>query len=135
MLFTDKVFEVVRQSKLSLQPPLPRHFAISKQHEAALFPQERFVWKPFVLLSGDVTSGFLQGELFHWSPVFNSEKPCELHCKSDGKFFSVMLRDTVVDGTPCQPGSRDVCINGKCRVSCIPPSLASGCDDLMPFEL
>ena len=28
-----------------------------------------------------------------------------------------MLRDTVVDGTPCQPGSRDVCINGKCRVS------------------
>ncbi|XP_028966579.1 A disintegrin and metalloproteinase with thrombospondin motifs 7 [Galendromus occidentalis] len=60
-----------------------------------------------------------KGELFHWSPVFNSEKPCELHCKSDGKFFSVMLRDTVVDGTPCQPGSRDVCINGNCRsVSC-----------------
>ncbi|XP_022672218.1 A disintegrin and metalloproteinase with thrombospondin motifs 7-like isoform X5 [Varroa destructor] len=60
-----------------------------------------------------------KGELFNWSPVSIPAAPCQLHCKPDGKFFSVMLRDTVIDGTPCLPGSRDVCINGRCRsVSC-----------------
>ncbi|XP_064474281.1 A disintegrin and metalloproteinase with thrombospondin motifs 7-like isoform X2 [Ornithodoros turicata] len=60
-----------------------------------------------------------KGELFNWSPVSSSATPCQLHCKPDGKFFSVMLQESVVDGTPCSPGSRDVCINGKCkRVAC-----------------
>lgn len=59
------------------------------------------------------------GELFNWSPVSTPATPCQLHCKPDGKFFSVMLQESVVDGTPCSPGSRDVCINGKCRrVAC-----------------
>lgn len=42
--------------------------------------------------------------------------PCQLHCKPDGEFMTVMLDDTVEDGTPCNPGTRDMCINGKCRV-------------------
>lgn len=42
--------------------------------------------------------------------------PCQLHCKPEGQFFSVMLSDSVVDGTPCNPGTRDMCINGVCRV-------------------
>ncbi|KAL3244077.1 hypothetical protein MRX96_047329 [Rhipicephalus microplus] len=60
-----------------------------------------------------------QGELFNWSPVSTPATPCQLHCKPDGKFFSRVLKESVTDGTPCSPGSRDVCINGKCRrVSC-----------------
>ena len=27
-----------------------------------------------------------------------------------------MLQDMVVDGTPCRPGRRDMCISGRCRV-------------------
>ncbi|GBO06763.1 A disintegrin and metalloproteinase with thrombospondin motifs 12 [Araneus ventricosus] len=56
-------------------------------------------------------------ELHTWLPVATPMTPCQLHCKPDGKFFSVMLSDTVADGTECNPGTRDVCINGKCRVS------------------
>lgn len=60
-----------------------------------------------------------KGELFNWSPVSSPATPCQLHCKPDGKFFSLMLKESVTDGTPCSPGARDVCINGKCRrVSC-----------------
>ena len=45
--------------------------------------------------------------------------PCELHCTPKGLFglyFSKKLADQVRDGTPCFPGKRDVCINGKCEV-------------------
>lgn len=60
-----------------------------------------------------------KGELFNWSPVSTPATPCQLHCKPDGKFFSRVLKESVTDGTPCSPGARDVCINGKCRrVSC-----------------
>lgn len=45
-----------------------------------------------------------------------ADTPCQLHCKPEGQFFSVMLSDSVVDGTPCNPGTRDMCINGVCRV-------------------
>lgn len=58
-------------------------------------------------------------ELLSWLPVSTPVTPCQLHCKPEGKFFSVMMSDSVIDGTPCNPGTRDVCINGKCRkVSC-----------------
>jgi len=46
-----------------------------------------------------------------------SATPCQLHCRPKGRMFSVMLKDMVVDGTPCRPGRRDVCISGRCRVS------------------
>lgn len=45
--------------------------------------------------------------------------PCELRCTPAGLFglyFSKKLADQVHDGTPCHPGKRDVCINGKCEV-------------------
>lgn len=54
-------------------------------------------------------------ELHTWVPVSTPMTPCQLHCKPEGKFFSVMLSDTVADGTRCNPGTRDICINGKCR--------------------
>lgn len=45
--------------------------------------------------------------------------PCELHCRPSKEYFAEKLRDAVVDGTPCYQGqaSRDLCINGICKVS------------------
>ncbi|XP_023217439.1 A disintegrin and metalloproteinase with thrombospondin motifs 7-like [Centruroides sculpturatus] len=58
-------------------------------------------------------------QLYTWLPVSTPLTPCQLHCKPKGKFFSVMLSDTAKDGTPCNPGTNDMCINGKCRnVAC-----------------
>ena len=45
--------------------------------------------------------------------------PCQLHCRPKKKYFSLMLKDVVTDGTPCRPGTRDMCIHGICTVSCI----------------
>lgn len=45
--------------------------------------------------------------------------PCELHCRPLNETFSEKMQDAVVDGTPCYEGnkSRDMCINGICKVS------------------
>ncbi|XP_022245549.1 A disintegrin and metalloproteinase with thrombospondin motifs 7-like [Limulus polyphemus] len=56
-----------------------------------------------------------KGKLHKWLPVYSSLKPCQLHCKAEGEYFSVLLADTVEDGTPCNPGTKDVCVDGKCR--------------------
>lgn len=57
--------------------------------------------------------------LYEWDSVPTPNTPCQLHCKPKDKFFSVMLRDTVVDGTPCTPGTKNMCISGKCtHVGC-----------------
>lgn len=47
---------------------------------------------------------------------FAADTPCQLHCKPENKFFSVMMRDIVIDGTPCKAGTRNMCISGRCRV-------------------
>ncbi|KAK2496480.1 hypothetical protein MC885_013133 [Smutsia gigantea] len=41
---------------------------------------------------------------------------CELNCIPKGENFYYKHRETVVDGTPCEPGKRDVCVDGSCRV-------------------
>lgn len=43
---------------------------------------------------------------------------CELHCRPEDDYFAEKLRDAVIDGTPCYDGngSRDICINGICKV-------------------
>ncbi|XP_064618507.1 A disintegrin and metalloproteinase with thrombospondin motifs 12-like isoform X2 [Lineus longissimus] len=56
-----------------------------------------------------------KNRLFTWEPVFTPSTPCQLHCKPKEKFFSVMLKDMVTDGTSCAVGKRDMCISGKCR--------------------
>lgn len=45
--------------------------------------------------------------------------PCELHCRPENEYFAEKLRDAVVDGTSCYGtgnSSRDMCINGICKV-------------------
>ncbi|XP_027461294.2 A disintegrin and metalloproteinase with thrombospondin motifs 12 isoform X3 [Zalophus californianus] len=59
-----------------------------------------------------------KNEFYHWFPVFNPARPCELYCRPiDGQFSEKML-DAVIDGTPCFEGgnSRNVCINGICKM-------------------
>ncbi|XP_060002918.1 A disintegrin and metalloproteinase with thrombospondin motifs 12 [Lagenorhynchus albirostris] len=59
-----------------------------------------------------------KNEFYHWFPVFNPARPCELYCRPiDGQFSEKML-DAVTDGTPCFEGgnSRNVCINGICKM-------------------
>ncbi|ESP00494.1 hypothetical protein LOTGIDRAFT_112417, partial [Lottia gigantea] len=53
--------------------------------------------------------------LHEWITVPTPSTPCQLHCKPRDKFFSVLLKDTVTDGTPCLPGTRNMCISGRCR--------------------
>jgi len=48
--------------------------------------------------------------------VFLGRGRCELLCKAEGYDFFDMLADRVVDGTPCDEVSNDVCIEGKCEV-------------------
>ncbi|XP_054159564.1 A disintegrin and metalloproteinase with thrombospondin motifs 7-like [Oppia nitens] len=60
-----------------------------------------------------------KGQYYKWQPVLTPATPCELYCKPEGKSFSIRLSDTVIDGTPCRRGSKDMCVNGMCRsVSC-----------------
>lgn len=53
------------------------------------------------------------------SPKTPSVNPCELHCRPLNEHFSEKMQDAVTDGTPCYEGnkSRDMCINGICKVS------------------
>ncbi|XP_063874225.1 A disintegrin and metalloproteinase with thrombospondin motifs 7-like isoform X1 [Scylla paramamosain] len=60
-----------------------------------------------------------KGENRTWLPVLYQSSPCQLDCKPDNEFYSVKLLDSVVDGTPCKPGTKNMCINGRCkRVAC-----------------
>lgn len=47
-----------------------------------------------------------------------AENPCELNCMPRGENFFYRHRSSVVDGTPCHPGRRDVCVEGVCKVRC-----------------
>lgn len=56
-----------------------------------------------------------KNRLYEWEAVYTPGTPCQLHCKPKDRFFSLMLRDMVTDGTPCNRGSRDMCISGICK--------------------
>uniref|UniRef100_A0A8C2RTL2 ADAM metallopeptidase with thrombospondin type 1 motif 12 n=1 Tax=Capra hircus TaxID=9925 RepID=A0A8C2RTL2_CAPHI len=59
-----------------------------------------------------------RNEFYHWFPVFNPARPCELYCRPIDGHFSEKMLDAVIDGTPCFEGgnSRNVCINGMCKM-------------------
>ncbi|KAA8579222.1 hypothetical protein FQN60_007163, partial [Etheostoma spectabile] len=64
-----------------------------------------------------------QGKLYKWLPYYGAENPCELNCMPRGENFFYRHRSSVVDGTPCHPGRRDVCVEGVCK--------RLGCDNLL----
>uniref|UniRef100_A0A667Z0I3 Papilin, proteoglycan like sulfated glycoprotein n=1 Tax=Myripristis murdjan TaxID=586833 RepID=A0A667Z0I3_9TELE len=57
-----------------------------------------------------------QGKLYKWMPYYGAENPCELNCMPKGENFFYRHRSAVVDGTPCHPGRRDICVEGVCKV-------------------
>ncbi|KAL7872951.1 hypothetical protein AOLI_G00120220 [Acnodon oligacanthus] len=63
------------------------------------------------------------GKLYKWLPYYGAENPCELNCIPRGENFYYRHRSSVVDGTPCHPGRKDVCVEGVCR--------RLGCDSML----
>ncbi|XP_054386778.2 papilin isoform X8 [Pongo abelii] len=57
-----------------------------------------------------------QGRRYRWLPYYGAPNKCELNCIPKGENFYYKHREAVVDGTPCEPGKRDVCVDGSCRV-------------------
>lgn len=75
-----------------------------------------------------------ENQLFRWSPHYDDNEPCALTCRGrpreiaqvfeeglqaeeEGMIVVARLANRVQDGTRCRPGSLDMCIEGKCRVS------------------
>ncbi|XP_073712252.1 papilin b, proteoglycan-like sulfated glycoprotein [Misgurnus anguillicaudatus] len=56
-----------------------------------------------------------QGKSYTWRPYYGASNPCELVCVPRGQNFYYRHRAAVVDGTPCYPGRRDVCVAGVCK--------------------
>jgi hypothetical protein len=53
----------------------------------------------------------------HWTPFLSTEPQdvCSLLCINEAGTINFMA-PRVKDGTPCKPGTKDLCIAGKCRV-------------------
>lgn len=64
-----------------------------------------------------------QGKRYKWLPYYGADNPCELNCMPRGENFFYRQRSFVVDGTPCHPGRRDVCVEGVCK--------RLGCDNML----
>uniref|UniRef100_H3CEQ2 Papilin, proteoglycan like sulfated glycoprotein n=1 Tax=Tetraodon nigroviridis TaxID=99883 RepID=H3CEQ2_TETNG len=65
-----------------------------------------------------------QGNRYKWLPYYvTAENPCELNCMPRGENFFYRHRSAVVDGTPCHPGRRDICVEGVCK--------RLGCDNML----
>ncbi|KAG9347311.1 hypothetical protein JZ751_004878 [Albula glossodonta] len=67
-----------------------------------------------------------QGARYRWLPYYGAENPCELNCAPRGENFFFRHRASVVDGTPCRPGSADICVEGMCR--------RLGCDKMLESQ-
>ncbi|XP_039767498.1 papilin isoform X3 [Ornithorhynchus anatinus] len=64
-----------------------------------------------------------QGKTYQWLPYYGAPNKCELNCIPKGENFYYKHKEAVIDGTPCQPGTRDICVEGACQ--------AVGCDRLL----
>lgn len=53
---------------------------------------------------------------------------CELNCIPKGENFYYRHKEAVVDGTTCEPGKRDICVEGACQVSHLVTSFIYHCD-------
>ena len=47
---------------------------------------------------------------------------CKMFCRVSTSSAYYMLTDRVVDGTKCGPFTSDICLQGKCHVSALPPA-------------
>ncbi|KAK1793211.1 hypothetical protein P4O66_011611, partial [Electrophorus voltai] len=82
------------------------------------------------------------GKRYKWLPYYG-ENPCELNCIPRAENFYFRHRSSVVDGTPCHPGRKDICVEGVCRshssplnTSRLPTSCCQrlGCDNMLESQ-
>ncbi|XP_054254622.1 ADAMTS-like protein 5 [Indicator indicator] len=59
---------------------------------------------------------------YHWVPFHGAPNVCDLNCLAAGHNFYYTF-GRVLDGTPCSPGSPDLCVGGRC--------LSVGCDGIL----
>ncbi|KFQ38266.1 Papilin, partial [Mesitornis unicolor] len=64
-----------------------------------------------------------QGKKYKWIPYYGAPNKCELNCIPKGENFYYRHKEAVVDGTTCEPGKRDICVEGVCQ--------AIGCDNML----
>ncbi|NWW45308.1 PPN protein, partial [Pedionomus torquatus] len=64
-----------------------------------------------------------QGKKYKWLPYYGAPNKCELNCIPKGENFYYRHKEAVIDGTTCEPGKRDVCVEGVCQ--------AVGCDNML----
>lgn len=57
-----------------------------------------------------------EGVRYTWVPYTKAPNPCELNCMPKGERFYYRHKAKVIDGTPCNDESLDVCVNGECQV-------------------
>ncbi|XP_032877403.1 thrombospondin type-1 domain-containing protein 4 isoform X2 [Amblyraja radiata] len=65
------------------------------------------------------------GKYYEWEPLTDvtDDQKCELNCKAIGYKFYIRHAPQVIDGTPCEPGSLNICVNGQCK--------SLGCDEIL----
>ncbi|NXA76811.1 PPN protein, partial [Thryothorus ludovicianus] len=64
-----------------------------------------------------------QGKKYKWLPYYGAPNKCELNCIPKGENFYYRHKEAVVDGTTCEPGKQDICVEGVCQ--------AVGCDNML----
>ena len=96
----------------------PSYRAIQcSNYDHLAYKGENHTWLPVQIKSKIESTADRLKRRLERAQISHTGAPCQLHCKPRDQFFSVLLSDSVVDGTPCNPGTRDMCINGVCRVS------------------
>ncbi|XP_025894361.1 papilin [Nothoprocta perdicaria] len=64
-----------------------------------------------------------EGKKYKWLPYYGAPNKCELNCIPKGENFYYRHKEAVVDGTTCEPGKRDICVEGICQTV--------GCDNML----
>uniref|UniRef100_A0A8C8R5M9 Papilin n=1 Tax=Pelusios castaneus TaxID=367368 RepID=A0A8C8R5M9_9SAUR len=64
-----------------------------------------------------------QGKRYKWLPYYGAPNKCELNCIPKGENFYYRHKEAVADGTLCEPGKPDVCVEGVCQTV--------GCDNFL----
>ncbi|XP_078458382.1 papilin-like isoform X2 [Lampetra planeri] len=60
-----------------------------------------------------------EGRTYKWVPYHGGTNRCELNCMPKGENFYFRHASAVIDGTPCELGKSDKCVEGICmRVGC-----------------
>lgn len=55
-----------------------------------------------------------------WLPKYagiRKENQCKLYCRMAGTAIYFKLKDKVIDGTPCNQETTDICVDGKCLIN------------------